>query len=223
MPHLQDEEELTREANLHQTKSEVFAINFIRREFLPSSIKRLLAYFVFGYLGMSIITAAILILMAFGAHFKYHHIQTLLKRNALSGAQVEDLEAEMKVLGTQIASSLGQLNSLNTIQQGRFLIADKLAGLTRTVPARTWITAMRGDANQAQMAIEAIFLVDSANPYQLPAKQWIELLKKDPDFGRNLKHLELKKSSQRTQGKIELYVFELLVEWQPVALDRNEK
>ncbi|MBI4167813.1 MAG: hypothetical protein HY515_02550 [Candidatus Aenigmarchaeota archaeon] len=220
---MQNEEELTREANSHRMKSEVFAINFIRHEFLSSSIRRFLVYFVFGYLGISIITAVILVMMAFGAHVRYHHIQGLLKRNALSGAQVKDLETEMKMLGTQIASSLEQLNSLNTFQKGRFPIADKLAGLTRTVPTRTWITALRGDANQAQMTIEATFLVDPADPYQLPTKPWIQLLKKDPDFGRNLKRLELKKSSQNTQGKTELYTFEFLAEWQPVVLDGNKK
>ena len=225
MGHLQHEEEIITPPDSRRVKSEAFAINFIRREFMPHSVKRLLVYLVFGYLGINIIIAAALLIMAVGSQLRCNYTQTLIKKSALSTATVKDLEAEMRTLGTEISSRLTQFNSLIAFQKEHFFIADKLAALTRTLPVRTWITKLEGSPGKPKMTIEATFLVDPAHPYQLPTKPWIQSLKQDPDFNQHLRRLELKKSSQQTQGQAELYTFELLAEWEPIALDkeRNKK
>ena len=63
------------------------------------------------------------------------------------------------------------------------------------------------------MTIQAAYLIDPEHPYELPATPWIQALKADPQFGVNLKRLDLQSSSRKTQGRSELFLFTLSAEW----------
>ena len=69
-------------------------------------------------------------------------------------------------------------------------------------------------AGEWNLAIEAIYLIDPEAPYELPVKRWTEALRADPVFGRGLKRIDLETSSQKIQGKAEVYTFTLAAEWE---------
>ena len=72
---------------------------------------------------------------------------------------------------------------------------------------------IEADQRNRELKIQATYLIDSSNPYEIPTREWIDALKADPDFGHELKSLDMTQSSQRTQGQVEIYVFELKAAW----------
>ena len=191
----------------------VFSINLVRREILPYRVGKLLVYFASGSILVNLFVLFVLIATVFGTYLKAEHLEQILKGKFPAIVDVERLKPEMKELQKEVLGCLSRLNSVIGLEKENFRAADKLAGLTRTMPGRTWITQLSGDRSNGTVTIEASYLIKPDSPYQLPTKQWIETLQKDPDFGSGLKHVELKKSSQKTQGKSEVYSFQLLAEW----------
>jgi hypothetical protein len=99
------------------------------------------------------------------------------------------------------------------LQAERFPAAAKLAGITRTLPARTWMTEIQVSRDERRLLIHAAFLMDPKRPYELPVSAWIEALKKDPQFGAGLKQIEMTEGSNATRVKAELYLFKIRAEW----------
>jgi Tfp pilus assembly protein PilN len=99
------------------------------------------------------------------------------------------------------------------LHQQRFPVGGKLAALSRTLPARTWITGLSGSREGRKLTVSAAYLVDADKPYELPTKSWIEALKADPRFSGGLKRLDLGSTSRKTQGTSELLAFDLIAEW----------
>ena len=115
---------------------------------------------------------------------------------------------------TQAAQDLSQLNVATTMQMQKFPVGGKLAALVKTLPARTWMTALSGDREGRKMRVEATYLINPESPYEFPTKKWIEALKADPSFRYRLKRVDLGNSSQKVQGKVELFSFDLTAEWE---------
>ena len=122
----------------------------------------------------------------------------------------------MADLQAQAAIETTELTAMNAQLATRFPVGAKLAALTTTLPARTWLTGLEAKRDASTLTIRAAYFIDPEHPYELPTTRWIQALKADPTFGRGLKRLDLQNSSRQTQKRAELFAFTLLAEWAPV-------
>ncbi len=202
----------------HRTESgETFSINFLRHQ---SGLFRLRRVFMMGLVGYLLAHALLLVGLA-GLALTYQ-AQSLwadatAKPQTLSGAAVSGLEHDVQGLRGGVADALATVQAIVALQRQRFPAAGKLAALTDTLPARTWLTSLSGSRDDRSLTIEAKYLIDPEAPHQLPAKEWLEALRADPRFGQNLTRLELGSSSRSRQGQAALYTFTLIAEWRALT------
>ncbi len=192
---------------------EPFAVNFARQHSLPLSMRRVLAKAAIAYAAIHVAVLLLLLGTALRAVLASHDLERQLQAQKSSPAMVSAIQHEIATLKGQAGHDLTQLNTVIAQEQQRFPVAGKLAALAKTVPARTWITSIASNQEHRSFTIQAAYAVDPEEPYALPTKAWIEALKADPVFSRNLKQLELRSSSKKTQGKAELALLELNAEW----------
>lgn len=195
-----------------------FSINFIRGETVSLRVRRLLMSLALVYLAAHLLLLAGLLWTAFHAHLQRQR----LVLQVLSGAAplprtARAVQEEMEMRHRRAEADLAQLGALVAQQQLRFPVGGKLAALSKTLPARTWITGIAGTRERRTIAVQATYLIDPERPYELPIKTWLEALRNDPAFRQGLTRLDLGTSSRKTQGSAELVLFELLAEWQPLA------
>ena len=197
--------------------SGVFSINLVRHQNLPLRIRRLLIAIALGYLMAQVALTAWLLHAVHDSTTHWRHVQAQLRGQVPSVAAAQALRQEVAVLRERANGDLSQIQAMITLQRPRFPVAGKLAALTHTLPARTWITSLAGARESRTITIQAAYLIDPAQPYNLPTKGWVEALKGDPAFRQGLKRLDLKASARKMQGTAELFSFELVAEWQPVT------
>lgn len=195
----------------------VFSINFIRNEFLSLRTRRILVYAALGYLALNIFWAVGLIGQAFYLNAKAANIGRQIGNVAPSAVFQKETTSEMETLYDRAIQDLGRVKTVNNFMKRRFLNTAKWDAVTQTLPARTWISEISGDRETRTLNIHAMYLVDPAQPYELPTKNWMQVLRADPRFSRGLKRLELGSSFQKTQGAAELFSFEWIAEWEPEA------
>ena len=193
--------------------SEVFSINFIRHTTVPRAVRRALVYVALGYLVVNVAVMIGLLGAAGRSRAEWRALQATLKGQAASSAEVSAMKQEMATLHDRADGDLAQLNAFLALQQQRFPVGAKLSSLSKTVPARTWITGLSASREARTLTVQASYLIDAKKPYDLPTKEWIAELKADPDFRQGLKRLDLGSSSRKIQGNAELFVFELIAEW----------
>ena len=195
--------------------NEVFSINFIRREFVPLSIRRAVIYGAFVFL---LINAAILlgmIVFAVQSHSELHAIQKILAREIPTKAAMADLRQDLSILETRAGTHTQQLDAVASFQKDRLWAGEKLDAIAETLPARTWVTQIAGAEAQKTFTIQAIYLIDPKKPYELPIKGWMEKLKGNPQFREGLSRFELTNSSRKLQGNAEVCDFQMIAEWNP--------
>ena len=192
----------------------VFSINFLRHEIIPLSIRRALVFMALAYLAANILFLGYLGSIAVTSRAEWKKVQAGLQGEVPSAAALTDLKGEMAMMQDNAAKELGELNRIITRKREEFPFGGKLGTLAKTLPARTWITGISGDRESRRLTVQAAYLVNPENPYDHPTKKWIESLKADPSFSRRLKRCDLGASSQKLQGKAEVYSFELVSEWE---------
>ena len=185
--------------------TEAFTINFARPHPLKAYAQRILPIVTRAYLA-----ANVAVCLALVASACYLWIQRSGPSTMASPAAAID---EIAVLQQHAKQNLAELNANIAVQQQQFPAAGKLAALANTLPPRTWITAIEGKREGRAITIQALYLIDPEKPYELPAKGWIDALKADPVFGRQLKQLSLLQSSRENRGNAELFSFDLAAEW----------
>ena len=195
----------------------IFSINFIRNEFLPPRARRCLLYGALAYLALNLAWGGSLLADGFATRIKISSVENQLRRGQTSGLTPSAPKSEMSTLYEHAIQDLGQMNSLTNLMKRRFLGAGKLDALSKTVPARTWITEISANRDARTLTLHAMYLLDPAKPYELPTKGWVQALKADPNFSGGLKRLELGNSFQKSQGSAELFSFELNAEWAPAG------
>lgn len=194
--------------------STVFAINFLRGHLMPLRFRRILVYGALAYLLVHFFFLLFLIQSAFSSRAEWQKLQSGLGKDFSSSRELNTLREEMNLMHVQAVKELSEWNRLIAIQKEQFPFGGRLAALTRTIPTRTWITGISGDREARRMTVQACYLVNPASPYEHPTKKWVESLKTDPSFSHRLKRLDLGTSSQKMQGKVELFTFELVSEWE---------
>lgn len=195
--------------------AEVFSINFLRHETLPLSLRRTLLSFAVVYLIIQIAIAIALVAAAFAYGRDSFLTQRRLADQSPASPSVKSLRKDMQAVSASAEEELAQLNHFLALQRQQFPVGSKLAALTKTLPPRTWITELIGSRERRALTIRAAYFVDPNDPHALPTKAWLEGLTQDPVFGQGLKRLELGASSRKTQGRAEVFTFELLAEWNP--------
>ena len=95
-----------------------------------------------------------------------------------------------------------------------FRSTDKLIALSKTLPARTWISDLRSADSGRLMTFEAVYIPDPGAPEASVAEMWIQKLKRDPAFGRALTRIELEHSSEEKRGENLLYTFRISAQWE---------
>ena len=188
-----------------QGNREAFAINFTRPHALKAHAQRMLPAVTLGYLVVHVVACLVLVANAGSLWSRRHGFPT----PTAPAAVVQEVTA----LQQQAQQQLVELNAVITTQQQQFPVAGKLAALAKTLPPRTWITHIEGKRDDRAVTIQVLYIIDPEKPYALPAKGWIETLKADPVFGRQLKRLLLQRSSRESRGKADLFNFELAAEW----------
>lgn len=190
-----------------------FSINFVRRQTVPLAMRRVLAMAAVGYLAMTGAVLVVLLGWTLLLHVQGRQAQAAA-RSATAVASVAVLRDDMDALRRRAVEDTSQLAAIISQQQQRFPTAGKLAALTKTLPARTWIASLRGTREQHALSIRATYVVDREHPLALPTKEWMAALRQEPVFSHGLKRLELGDSSRQMRGQTELFEFELLAEWQ---------
>ena len=194
--------------------SGVFSINFIRHEFLSPRVRRVLLAAGIGWLGLNALILAGQIAMTGVAYQQTWTLKKNVKAQIASAQTLSGASQEMDTLRERAADNLAQLNTVISQEAQRFPVAGKLAGLTRTLPPRTWLTSLSGDRSAHTMTIQAAYLINPDSPYDLPAKDWLAALRQDPGFREGLTRLEMGQSSRKRVGEAELFVFDLEATWQ---------
>ena len=194
--------------------STVFSINFLRHEIIPLSVRRALIFVALAYLAAHVLFLGYLSTVAVSSRAEWKKVQVGLQGEVPSSAALTDLKAEMAIMQENAAKELGELNRIIARKREEFPFGGKLGAIAKTLPARTWITGISADRENRRLTIQSTYLVNPENPYDNPTKKWIEALKADPSFGSRLKRCDLGASSQKMQGKVEIYSFELVSEWE---------
>jgi len=193
--------------------SEVFSINLIRRQ-LTLPPRKIVLYVALAYLGFQAVWTVGLLGTAAHSFVKRFELQHALEKHGLDLSSLKALRSEVETLSHEAEDHAGEFTSILALEKKRFPIGGKLAALTETLPSRTWITQLSADQDQRLFKIQAVYAVDPAKPFELPAKKWMEALKADPRFGSGLKRMDLESSSRvGSQDKISLYTFDLVAEW----------
>ena len=199
------------------TSGPVFSINLIRHQTLSLRVRRTLAYLGLGYLLANAVALVVLLAVAATTSQQIHRTRVQLTTQAPSASAVEVVRREMETVQQRATEELARLQAMVSQQQQRFPVGGKLAALARTVPPRTWITGLSGARKDRTLTIRAAYLVDPDQPHALPTKGWLEALRADAAFGPGLKRLEMASSTRTSQGRAELFTFELVAEWNPVV------
>lgn len=192
----------------------VFSINFIRHETVPLRVRRALVYAGLGYLVLNVGLLIGLLATTYQTRQARRSLQGALQQVASADA-VAALPQEMEEVRSRAREHLQQLNAMVSFQKQQFPVGGKLAALTATLPARTWIAELNGQRESRTVTVHAMYLVDPERPYELPTKEWIDALRADPRFREGLTRLELGSSSRGAQGRAELFSFDLIAQWQP--------
>lgn len=196
---------------------EIFSINFIRHEFMPTRVRRIVVYAALGYLAVSVAIGMGLLGGAIFSWVEWHWLEARLRGKMVDATALTLLNRDMETIEALAVKDLNQLNAIVSLKKQHFPIAGKLAALTETLPARTWINRISGNPDKRTLEIESTYIISPDKPYELPVKGWIEALKSDPRFGQRLKQLDLGSSSRKQGGKGEVFSFELLAAWEPLA------
>jgi hypothetical protein len=206
---------MTSMAQTLQAESAIFSVNFIRHRVIPRRVRTTFMYAVLAYLLVNAVVLLYFVGSALSTNLHWRRLQTSLQGQASSASTMTGLRQEMGVLHDRATEDLAKLRGIAELKRQRFPLAGRLAVLTTTLPARTWITGVSASRDARLMTIEASYLVDSEAPYELPMKSWLEALRTDAYFRHGLKRLELSKSTRKTQGRSELFTAELVAEWHP--------
>ena len=194
-----------------------FSINFVRREVLVHRIRRVLILAAVGYLLANVLLMVWLLSTALLVSGQAWQLQAKLHQKLPTAAASKVLYREMETLQEQAVRDLARMNAIVAVQRQRFLVSNKLAALTKTLPDRTWITGLSGRREGSTLTVQASYLIDPGAPQQLPMKKWMAALREDPQFGQGLKRLDVSASSRKRQGRSERFDFELIAEWQPTG------
>ena len=192
--------------------SAAFSINFARHTILSPQLRRALASLMASYLLTGAVCCCLLLGLTLWTHLDARRLQQRFGDTGTSTTEqasrqmMADLRAQAALQATQLAAMSAQLAT-------RFPVSAKLAALTTTLPARTWVTRLEAKRDARTLTIQAAYFIDPEHPYELPTTRWIDALKADPAFGHGLKRLDLQGSSRKTQGRAELFVFTLSAEW----------
>ena len=191
---------------------DVFSINFSRRATFSPRLRRTLASLAAGYLFASAVCVCLLLGAAVWLNLDARRLQGRLGNTGTSATEQASRQT-MADLQAQAMLQTNGLTAMNAQLATRFPVGAKLAALTTTLPARTWVTGLEARRDVHTLTIKAAYFIDPEHPYDLPTTRWIEALKADPAFGRGLKRLDLQGSSRETRGRAELFVFTLSAEW----------
>lgn len=194
-------------------ETQVYAINFARTQSIPLALKRGLAKTALGYLGLNVLIALVLLILAVFSYMGHWQTERALRANLAAGMTIPKIESAMAELYLRASQNLTQLGTFIAPEKGQFRSADKISALARTLPSQTWIKTITENSAERSMTVHALYLVNPDKPYELPTKAWAEALKADPDFGKDLKRIELRESSQTHRGSTELYTFQFLAKW----------
>jgi len=200
-------------SHVSNVAGEVFSINFIRGEFLPPRVRRTFLAAGFWWLIVNGLVLVGLLLMVAGTHQQSRRLQTAVQQRIASASTVGGASQQIEALREQAAQNVSKLNAIIALEQQRFPTGSKLAALTRTLPARTWVTSISGDRGARTLHVQAAYLINPASPYDLPTKEWLAALKDDPGFREGLARLEVGPSSRKRVGEAELFSFELIGQW----------
>lgn len=192
----------------------VFMINFIRYEVISPQVQRTLLTAGAGWLLLNVIVLAWLVVSMAAALAQSQQFRSSVTKQMASAGTAQGAAQEMETLRQHALENTAQLNGIIAVEQQRFPVGEKLAGLTRTLPPRTWLTHLAGDRNGRTMTIQAAYLITPESPYELPTKGWLAALRDDPGFGEGLTRLEMGQSSRKRVGEAELFVFDLEAAWQ---------
>ena len=190
---------------------EVFAINFARRALVPVRIQWFVAAAAVLSLSLNVLVLLGLVVNETMAEKALGEVTARLGESGLSSVTV----LEMQELHQRASYDLATLKIATGMAEQQLPAADKLAALSRTLPARTWITKIAGDWAERRITVSARFLVDAENPYELPSKAWIDALRADAGFSQGLRRSELTSSSRQGLGKADVFAFDLVAEWSP--------
>ena len=195
----------------------VFSINFVRSQTLSLRVRRLLTSLALGYIVANLFALTGLLGTALYAHTQRQRFAQSIPGGTTPsiravGAGQDDMEIHRRA-----QADLAELGAIVAQQKLRLPVGGKLAALTKTLPARTWLTGISGTRAERRITVQATYLIDPERPYELPIKAWMGALRDDPAFRDGLTRLELSASSRKTQGRAELALFELVAEWQPLA------
>lgn len=190
----------------------VFSVNLIRGRGAPLWLRRALIAATFAYVILQSVMCLALLGTAFYANRSTAALRAILGPQ-LEAASLEDLGASMSQLQQQAGGLAARLGAAAAHQAGRFPLAGKLAACVRTVPPRTWIVEITGDAKARTLILRAEFLPEPDAPHALPVKAWVDALRADPVFGRGLQELAMSASSRSTRGRATVFWFELAGRW----------
>jgi Tfp pilus assembly protein PilN len=192
----------------------VFSINFIRHEVIPPQVQRKLLTAGAGWLLLNVIVLTWLVVAMAGAVAQSQVLRLRVTKQMASAGTADRAAQEMSTLRQHALENTAKLQAVIAMEQQRFPVGEKLAGLTKTLPPRTWLTNLSGDRSGRTMTIQAAYLINPASPYDLPTKGWLAALKEDPSFGQGLTRLEMGQSSRKRVGEAELFLFDLEAAWQ---------
>jgi len=195
------------------TASHPFAINFIRRRFIPQQTRSRLVYTGLGYLALHGLVLIVFLLVATVSWVQSGRLRRHLSANGILAANGANTMQDIGMLQMWAQEDVARLNRITELQHERLPIAGKLAALARTIPPRTWITRASGSREHGTISVEAVYLNDPDAPYHLPMKEWIEALQADPAFQDGLEALDFENVSRKTQGVAEVFLFELVGAW----------
>lgn len=198
-----------------QADGALFSVNFIRHRVIPRRVRTALMYAVLVYLLVNAAGLLSFVGSALTAHKRWTHLQATLQGRVASASEMAALRQEIDALHDQATEDLAKLQKVTALKRQRFPLAKRLAVVTATLPARTWVTSVSTSRETRVMTIGASYLIDPEAPYKLPLRSWLEALKADDYFRRGLKRLELSQSARKPQGRSALFTAELVAEWDP--------
>jgi len=166
-----------------------------------------------GWLLLNVIVLAWLIVSMVAALSQSQQFRSGVTKQMAAGT-AGGVAQEMDTLRQHVLESTAELQAVIAMEQQRFPVGEKLAGLTRTLPPRTWLTHLAGERNGRTMTIQAAYLITPDSPYDLPTKSWLAALRDEPGFREGLTRLEMGQSSRKRAGEAELFVFDVEAAWQ---------
>ena len=189
----------------------VFSINFMRHQLPSAGLRRAGMLATLGIVAANAIVLMILLGMA--VHLQQQESQARAGLRASGMRTATAIAEELRPVQARAAENLKEMRAMIHAQQGRFPLAGKLAALASTVPPRTWIAKLEGSRNDRTLKIEAMYVINPSAPTDLPIKDWMNALKADARFGKNLRKLEMASSARAAQGRAEVMRFTLTAEW----------